>query len=124
MMISPGIYKAVAIPDSVIESQTSNGNDQLIIDFELTDIGETVRVYLVITENTAKWVWKKLQAAGWDGVDLDTLDGLGSKPCDISIKYEMWQGANKMRTDIVMPIEPKRLNLSQKYGKSPLGFKL
>ena len=113
-MITAGIYKAVAVAANA--GTTSNGNDQIVVDLDLVDIGEQVRVYLVITANTAKWVWKKLAAAGWDGNNLDTLDGLGSKQCDVSIKYEMWQGANKMRADIMMPRESPG-SLAAKYGR-------
>jgi hypothetical protein len=130
-MITAGTYTAIVDADSVYTDVTSNGNDQISFYAELVDIGEKVKIYLVITDKTSSWVWKKLAAAGWDGVDLDKLDGLGSKECEVSIKYEMWNGENRMRADIMLPRERKTTSgLAAKYGAAARaavgggGFKL
>jgi hypothetical protein len=123
-MIEAGTYTAVVDADTVDVGETSNGNDMISFSATLTDLGDSVKIYLVITEKTKDWVWKKLQAAGWDGEDLDALDGLGSKECTVAVKYEPWNGVPRMRADIVLPREPRKGGLAAKYGKVGSGFKL
>jgi hypothetical protein len=116
-MITAGIYQAIADIDTVDVSTTSNGNDQISFECLLTDIGERVRVYLVITPKTQDWVWKKLAAAGWDGEDLDALTGLGTKQCSVSIKYEQYNGETRMRADVMLPRDRRSTGgLAAKYG--------
>ncbi len=116
--MTPGIYKGYADPVSVEVTETKNGNDCISFDVNVGSdtVPQNVRVYLVITEKTKDWVWKKLTACGWDGDDLDTLEGLGSKEVSVEIKEEEYMGRTKLRADIVLRKE-KRTGLSSKYGK-------
>lgn len=115
-MIAAGTYVARAIEGSAASFVTNGGYDQISFEAELTDIGETVRIYLTITDTTKNWVWRKLAAAGWDGEDLDSLDGLGSKEFQVQVKHEEWKGKRVQRCDVLLHRNVSK-NLSEKYGR-------
>jgi hypothetical protein len=101
MSIEGGTYRAKAIAGSEQYGTTSNNHDQIVIDFDLLDIGERVSVFLVFSEKAAPHSIKRLRVAGWSGDDLSNLVGLGSTECEILVKYEDYQGQQKMKTEIV-----------------------
>ena len=100
-MIAQGTYRAQAVEGSAQYGQTKTGTDQIIIDMDLIDIGERVSVFLYFSEKAAPHSMKRLRAAGWQGTNLADLSGLGSQECQVSVKYEEYQGEQKMKVEIV-----------------------
>lgn len=115
-MITAGTYVGRVVAESARWTTTSSGNDQVTFELDLEDIGETVRCFLVLTDKTKSWVFRKLAACGWDGANLDTLDGLGSTRCDVSVRYEDWKGRTQQRVDIVLPRPKSASSMQAKYG--------
>lgn len=100
MSIPAGSYRAKAVAGSEQYGQTKNGNDQIVLTMELPDIGEQVSVFLYFSDAAAPHSIKRLRRAGWSGDDLSNLVGLGSTECSVSIKYEDYQGEQKMKAEI------------------------
>jgi hypothetical protein len=98
--IAAGTYRAQAIAGSEQYGTTSNGNDQIVIDLDLLDVGERVSTFLVFSDKAAQYSIDRLRAAGWKGDDLSKLDGLGSVECEVEVKYEEYQGEQKMKVQI------------------------
>lgn len=96
-----GTYRAKAVAGSEQYGTTSNDHDQIVIDFELIDVGQKVSVFLVFSEKAAPYSIKRLRAAGWTGDDLSNLVGLGSRECEVRVFHEDYQGQTKMKTEIV-----------------------
>lgn len=99
--IAAGNYRGRAIKGSEQYGQTSNGNDQIVIDLDLPDIGEKVSTFLVFTDKAAQYSLDRLRACGWKGDDLSNLDGIDANEVDVEVKYEMYQGQEKMKVQIV-----------------------
>lgn len=98
--IPAGTYRAVAIAGSEQYGQTSNHNDQIVVDLNLLDIGERVSTFLVFSDKAAQFSIDRLRAAGWKGDDLSNLAGLGDCECEVEVKYEQYQGEEKMKVQI------------------------
>jgi hypothetical protein len=99
--IPAGNYRGVAVAGSEQYGTTSNGNDQIVIDLDLPDIGEKVSTFLVFSDRSAKYSLDRLRAAGWSGDDLSNLEGIGSVECEVEVKYEQYNGETKMKVQIV-----------------------
>lgn len=99
--IPAGTYKGFGISGTEQHGQTSNGNDQIVIDLMLPDIGEKVSTFLVFSEKSAKYSIERLRALGWSGNDLANLAGIDTKQVDVEVKYEMYQGQEKMKVQIL-----------------------
>lgn len=99
--IPAGNYRGKAVAGSEQYGETSNNNDQIVIDLDLTDIGERVSTFLVFSEKAAPYSMKRLRALGWEGTDLTNLQGIDSKEVDVEVKYEEYQGEMKMKVQIV-----------------------
>ena len=100
MSIPAGNYRAVAVAGSEQYGQTKNGNDQVVLSMTLLDIGEQVSVFLYFSDAAAPHSIKRLRRAGWSGDDLSSLVGLGSTECEVTVKYEEYNGEQKMRAEI------------------------
>ena len=100
MSIVAGKYRAVAVAGSEQYGQTKSGNDQIVITMDLPDLGEQVSVFLYFSDAAAPHSIKRLRRAGWSGDDLSNLVGLGSTECEVEIKYEEYQGQQKMKAEI------------------------
>lgn len=98
--IPAGIHKARAIAGSAQYGQTSNHNDQIVIELELIELGLSVSSFLVFSEKSASYSIRKLRAAGWKGNDLSNLEGLGSTIVPVEVRYEVYNGEEKMKVDI------------------------
>lgn len=96
-----GTYRAKAVAGSEQYGTTSNNHDQIVLDFDLLDVGEKVSVFLVFSEKAAPHSIKRLRTAGWTGDDLSSLVGLGSRECEVRVFHEEYQGQMKMKTEIV-----------------------
>lgn len=98
--VEAGSYRARVVSGSEQYGQTSNGNDQIVLTVDLVDIGEKVSVFLVFSPLSAPYAMEKLRACGWTGNDLTNLAGIDSNEITVTVKYEMHQGQEKMKTDI------------------------
>jgi len=100
MSIQAGTYRARAVAGSEQYGQTSKGNDQIVIDLELIDIGERVSTFLVFSDAAAKYSLERLRALGWSSNDLSDLSGIDANEVDVEVKYEEYQGEQKMKVQI------------------------
>ncbi len=99
--IAAGTYRGRAIKGSEQYGQTSNGNDQIVIDLDLFELGEKVSTFLVFTDKAAQYSLDRLRACGWTGDDLSNLSGIDANEVDVSVKYEMWEGQERMKVQIL-----------------------
>lgn len=99
--IAAGNYRGRAIKGSEQYGQTSNGNDQIVIDLDLLDIGEKVSTFLVFTDAAAQYSLDRLRACGWTGDDLANLTGIDANEVDVQVKYEEYKGEQKMKVQIL-----------------------
>jgi hypothetical protein len=99
--IAAGTYRGRAIKGTEQYGQTSNGNDQIVIDLDLFEIGEKASTFLVFTDKAASYSIDRLRACGWKGEDLTNLDGIDANEVDVEVKYEMYQGEQKMKVQIL-----------------------
>ncbi len=124
MSIQEGNYRARAIAGSEQFGQNEKtGTDQIVINFELLDIGEQVSVFLYFTDKAAPHSMKRLRAAGWTGADPSDLVGLGSCECEVKVFYEDYQGELKMKTEIVSGGTVVLANKLDDKGKKAFGAK-
>ncbi len=99
--IQAGSYRGKAIAGSEQYGQTSNGNDQVVLDLELIDIGEKVSTFLVFSDKSAPYSVERLRALGWRGNDLSDLSGIDENEVDVGVAYEDYQGEQKMKVQIL-----------------------
>jgi hypothetical protein len=99
--ISAGIYKGKGVAGSEQYGTTKNGHDQIVLDLDLTDIGERVSTFLVFSDAAAPYGIERLRALGWSGSDLSDLTGIDLNEVDVEVKYEDWQGDMKMKVQIL-----------------------
>jgi hypothetical protein len=78
---------------------SSKENEQVVVDFN-TEHG-SIRWYGYFTDGAVDRTLVSLEHAGWDGVSLKTLDGLGSKDCSIVVEEEEYNGKKRMRVQWV-----------------------
>lgn len=98
--IQAGTYRGQAVEGTEQYGTTSNGNDQIVIDLQLVDIGEKVSAFLVFSEKSAPFSMERLRALGWQGTDLSDLRGIARNIVDVEVKYETYQGQEKMKVEI------------------------
>ncbi len=98
--IPAGMYKGRAIAGSEQYGVTSKGNDQIVIDVDVPSLGRSLSVFLNFSENAAQYSIDKLRACGWSGEDLTNLIGLDKNEVDVNVKYESYNGEQKMKVDI------------------------
>lgn len=101
--IPAGTYKGRGVEGSIQIGQTTNGNDQMILDVHLTEVGETVPIFLYFTESSAPWSIKRLRALGWTGDDLSAVTGIDTNEVNVQVKYEMYNNKMRMKAEIVVP---------------------
>lgn len=122
-MIAEGTYRGIGVKGSEQYGTTTNGNDQIVAGFDLPDIGEQVSVFFFFSDKAAPYSIKKLRAAGWTGNDLSNLEGFGDQECTVRISYEMYQGEQKMKTDVVVGGTVTLTNTLDDKGKKAFGAK-
>jgi hypothetical protein len=99
--IPAGVYRGKGIAGTEQFGQTSNGNDQIVLDLMLLDTGEKVSTFLVFSDKSAPYSIDRLKALGWSNGQLDNLDGIDLNEVDVEVKYEMYQGQEKMKVQIL-----------------------
>ena len=88
-MLSKGNYQAIA--KEFVFGRANNGTEQVVVSFEIANgdaAGQRISWRGYFTEKTHERTLDSLEHAGWDGVSLAKLSGLGSKPCVIVIDHE------------------------------------
>lgn len=99
--IEAGTYKGRAIAGTEQYGQTKHGNDQIVLDLDLLEIGEKVSTFLVFSDKSAPYSVERLRALGWNGNDLSNLTGIDRNEVAVEVKYEMYQGDEKMKVQIL-----------------------
>lgn len=99
--IPAGTYRAQAVPGSEQYGTTSGGNDQIVVEIELLDLGERASTFLVFSDAAAPYAIDRLRAMGWTGGDLTNLEGLGSQECEVLVKYEFYDGKDRMKVEVL-----------------------
>lgn len=97
--IEAGMYKGRAVAGSEQYGSTSNGNDQIVIDLDLGEEGK-VSTFLVFSDKAAPYSMQRLRACGWQGTDLSDLKGIDANEVDVEVKYEEYNGEEKMKVQI------------------------
>lgn len=98
--IEAGIYKGRGVEGSAQLNQNQNtGTETVAIDIELPQVGRTVTTFLYFTDKAEKQAIERLRALGWDG--SDDFRGISANEVDVQVKYETYQGAEKMKVEIV-----------------------
>src|SRR5678816_1758729 len=98
--IQAGTYRGRGIAGSEQYGVTSKGNDQIVLDLELLDIGARVSTFLIFTDNSAEYELARLRALGWTGNDLGRLAGIDANEVEVEVKYEQWEGKQQMKVQI------------------------
>lgn len=119
-LIPEGTYRARADVSGVCWGKSSNSNEQLAVPFRIKDegpgLGKT-KMWIRAFTNDAKQAEitrKGLEAAGWDGVSLRTLDGLGTLDVDLVIVHREYNG--KMHDEIQWVNKPGGAGFAFKQG--------
>jgi hypothetical protein len=99
--IDPGTHRGRGIAGTEQYGTTSNGNDQIVVDLDLFDIGEKVSTFLVFSDKSAPYSIERLRALGWSGNDLANLTGIDQNEVSVEVKYETYQGEEKMKVQIL-----------------------
>lgn len=76
---------------------SSNGTDYILVKFAL-DSGEHVYWRGFFSEKTRDRTAESLRHCGWDGVDLERLEGLGTKDAELVLEEEEYKG--EVRTQV------------------------
>src|SRR6185369_3894622 len=96
-LLPEGTYRARAEIDGVCWGKSAANNEQLAVPFRIRDegpgLGRTIMWIRAFTNDAkqAEITAKGLEAAGWDGNSLRTLDGLGSCDVDLVIVHRTYQ---------------------------------
>ena len=101
MTIAAGTYKGRGVTGSEQYGTTSKGNDQIVLDIDLVELGTRVSTFLVFSDNSAAFSIDRLRALGWEGNDLLNLVGIDRNEVDVLVKYELYQGEQKMKVEIM-----------------------
>jgi hypothetical protein len=94
-----GTFKARSAGKSEVQrAWSNNGNAQFVIPVEITEgehAGKWLNWFGTVTEKTRERVLQSLRYMGWSGDDVDDLEGLGSRECEIVVEMEVQeQGKN------------------------------
>lgn len=102
--IQAGTYRARAVAGSEQYGTTANGHEQIGIDLELLDIGQTVTTILIFSEKSEKYSIDRLKALGWPG-GVDDLRGIDANEVNVQIKYEVFEDRETGEPKRVMKAE-------------------
>lgn len=98
-----GFYKgcrAIAGSQQYAVNQ-KNGNEQIAIDVHVPELERDFTTFLHFSDAAAPYAVERLRACGWKGDDLSDLSGIDSNDVEVQIKYEVFEGKERMKVDIV-----------------------
>ena len=104
MTIPAGKYKVRAVHGSEQYGRSSGGTEQINVDVEFIggeQEGATATVFLYLSDAAVEYSIAKLRALGWKGDKISELTGLGDTEAHALVKYETYQGEERMKVDIL-----------------------
>jgi hypothetical protein len=102
MKYAAGYYSGCrGIAGSEQYGNSSTGNEEIWVKLTVPDLGAEVMTRLSFSEKAASYSIERLRALGWEGDDLTDLRGIDRNDVTICLKYEVYQGKEQMRVDIV-----------------------
>lgn len=120
-LLPEGTYRARSgTGEDVCWGKSAALNEQIAVPFRIRDegpgLGKTIMWIRAFTNDSkqAEITAKGLEAAGWDGASLRTLDGLGSCDVDIVVVHRTYQ--DKTRAEIQWVNKPGGSGFSFKQG--------
>lgn len=115
MNIPAGYYQGRVVAGEGAFGETKRGDVEAVIPMVITggdlEAPERVTVRLYFSEKAEKYSVEKLRAIGWKGGDLTFADC--PNEVTVAVKYELYEGEERMKADImtgpvVKPLEPAR----------------
>ena len=104
----PGTYRARARAEGAYVGETSNGNEQLIIPFDLTQPGhegEHLTWYAVLkTEKQLARAIESLKYCGWTGANILDLSGIDGNEVELDIQPDEYKGKTSLKIKWVNPL--------------------
>lgn len=100
MTIEAGFYKGRAIAGSEQYGFTNKGDEQIVLQFDVPEIATTLSTFLYFSEKAAPFAIERLRACGWRGNDVTNLDGIDANEVVLQVKYETYEGEQKMKVEI------------------------
>ena len=99
--VAAGFYKGRGVAGSEqYATNPNNGNDQIAIDVEIPSLNRAFTTFLYFSDAAAPYAIDRLRACGWQGDDLSNLAGIDANEVDVQIKYEVFDGKERMKIDI------------------------
>lgn len=80
---------------------SNNGTDQIAVDVFVPELERGLTTFLFFSDAAAPFAIERLRALGWQGTDLLNLSGIDQKDVSVQIKYEVFDGKERMKVDIV-----------------------
>lgn len=96
-----GRHKARGVAGSEVFGKSSTGNDQVQVSLALSETGQRVTTFLSFSEKAKPYSMERLYALGWQPGSEESLPGIDRNEVEIDIKYEMYNGKESMKVDIV-----------------------
>ena len=101
-MIPEGRYTAHAMPDGHGLTETSKGQPQYRVDWQIEEgehAGHVVTWFGGLGDKGLEYTMKALRAAGWEGDDITTVD----LPASVRIKivHEEWEGQTRAKVKYI-----------------------
>lgn len=98
--IAAGYYKGRAVAGSEQYATGKNGTEQVAIDVGIPSLNRTYTTFLYFSDAAAPFAIERLRACGWKGDDIANLSGIDANEIDVQIKYEAYQGQDRMKVEI------------------------
>jgi hypothetical protein len=80
---------------------SSTGTDQIAIDVYIPELERTLTTFLHFSAAAAPYAIERLRALGWKGDDLLDLAGIDQQDVDVQVKYETYDGKERMKVEIM-----------------------
>ncbi len=106
MSLQPGTYRAQAIKGSAKLGYSNKGTEQVgvqlaMLDADGVETDYTIGWYGYFTDATFERTIESLRNLGWQGDDLRDLSTVGSKPCEIVVDFEEYEGKRSLRVKFI-----------------------
>jgi hypothetical protein len=98
--IQPGFYRGRAVADGVQYGFTKSGAEQIVIEIEIPAIRRSFSTFLFFSDAAAPFAIERLRACGWTGDDLGNLSGIDRNEIDVQLKYETFEGKERLKCEI------------------------